>query len=191
MLLAVGRHVNPKKYDSKYRLSRLFGAASLIVPIAAETLDPHNSYYKFNLDELVLYTLLRLDSTEPYHSYYREAYDILRRTLDDHGNAQFNMLDHALFGPEAKRDAETRRLLEDWLTRPRTDEWVDLRGVYPACEQDDRSCTTIPVPQRVRTDYLWQRSPFLLYGGGSGRVEGAGIDYLLPYWMGRFYGVLE
>jgi hypothetical protein len=43
--------------------------------------------------------------------------------------------------------------------------------------------------ERVRTDFLWQRSPFLLYGGGSARIEAPGIDYLLPYWMGRYYGV--
>jgi uncharacterized protein (TIGR03437 family) len=42
----------------------------------------------------------------------------------------------------------------------------------------------------VPTDYLWQRSPFQLSGGGSGRVENAGIDYILPYWMARYYGVL-
>jgi hypothetical protein len=42
----------------------------------------------------------------------------------------------------------------------------------------------------VRTDFLWQRSPFQLSSGGDGYVEGAGIDYLLPYWMGRYFGVV-
>jgi hypothetical protein len=43
---------------------------------------------------------------------------------------------------------------------------------------------------QVRTDFLWQRSPFLLFGGGEGLIEGPGIDYILPYWMARYYGVL-
>jgi uncharacterized protein (TIGR03437 family) len=30
-----------------------------------------------------------------------------------------------------------------------------------------------------------------LTGGGSGLVESAGIDYILPYWLGRAYGVLS
>ncbi|MBI3281058.1 MAG: hypothetical protein HYZ57_14580, partial [Acidobacteria bacterium] len=47
----------------------------------------------------------------------------------------------------------------------------------------------IPVAERVRTDFLWQRSPFLLYGGGAGTIESAGIDFILPYWMGRYYGM--
>ena len=43
---------------------------------------------------------------------------------------------------------------------------------------------------RVPTDFLWQRNPFDLVGGGSGKIESAGIDYILPYWMARYYGVL-
>ena len=86
---------------------------------------------------------------------------------------------------------ETLNLLEDWLSRPRRDEWIDWRGDvrYTACGED-RACSSIPVVDRVRTDFLWQRSPFLLYGGGQGNIEGAGIDYILPYWMARYYGLL-
>ena len=40
------------------------------------------------------------------------------------------------------------------------------------------------------TDFLWQRSPFLLSGGGDGTVQGSGIDFILPYWMARYYGGL-
>src|SRR5206468_844949 len=27
-------------------------------------------------------------------------------------------------------------------------------------------------------------------GGAGGLIETAGIDYILPYWMGRFYGTI-
>ena len=43
---------------------------------------------------------------------------------------------------------------------------------------------------RVRTDFLWQRSPFQASGGGDGFIETAGIDFTLPYWMARVYGVV-
>jgi hypothetical protein len=114
----------------------------------------------------------------------------LRRTTDDHGNAHFDLVDRGLKGPNSTRDAETRSLLEEWLRRPRRDDWVDWRGVYPSCGREDRACVPIPIVDRVRTDFLWQRSPFLLYGGGAGTIEGSGIDYILPYWMARYYGVL-
>jgi uncharacterized protein (TIGR03437 family) len=48
----------------------------------------------------------------------------------------------------------------------------------------------VPVPQRPPTDFLWQRDPFQLSGGGSGLIESNGIDYILPYWMARYYGVI-
>jgi hypothetical protein len=41
----------------------------------------------------------------------------------------------------------------------------------------------------VNTDFLWQRSPFLLYGGGFGTIETAAIDYILSYWMARSFGL--
>jgi len=104
------------------------------------------------------------------------------------------MIDRALNGPDPVRDQETVVLLDEWLKRPRDDRVVDLReapGKYAACPPpDDRGCRVVPVVERVCTDFLWQRSPFLLYGGGAGTIEGAGIDFILPYWMARYYGVL-
>jgi uncharacterized protein (TIGR03437 family) len=43
---------------------------------------------------------------------------------------------------------------------------------------------------RPPTDFLWQRNPFQLAGGGNGFIEEPGIDYILPYWMARYYGVI-
>jgi hypothetical protein len=47
------------------------------------------------------------------------------------------------------------------------------------------------VTLRVATDFLWQRSPFQLSGGGNGYIESSGLDYLLPYWMARYYGIIS
>jgi len=187
--LQVGRRVNPARFDSIYKNYRFWLASSVAAAISFEVLDDHHSYFKFNLDTINLYNLIRLEDSSYYRWIYMNAYNILRRTTDDHGNAHFNLIDRGLKGPNSARDAETRALLDQWLLRPRRDEWVDWRGVYPACGED-RACAPIPVRDRVRTEFLWQRSPFLLYGGGAGTIEGPGIDYTLPYWMARYYGVL-
>jgi hypothetical protein len=189
-LLQIGREVNPDRFDSVYRDLSGRLAPLVIVPIAYEVLDDHNSYFKFNLDTINLFSLIRLERNSRLQRVYEFAYRVLRRTTDDHGNAHFNMIDRVLAGPDERRDPETRALLEAWLLRPRRDDFVDLRGTYESCGQPDRACVVIPVEQRVRTDFLWQRSPFLLFGGGEGTIEGAGIDLLLPYWMARVYGVL-
>src|SRR5207302_10043499 len=95
--------------------------------------------------------------------------------------------DRGLNGPDAARDAETLALLDAWLLRPARDRSVDLHGAVPVC--GSQACRPVPVPQRPPTDFLWQRNPFQLAGGGSGVIESAGIDYILPYWMSRFNNV--
>ncbi|MBI1791126.1 MAG: hypothetical protein HYR60_26655 [Acidobacteria bacterium] len=190
-LLKLGRRANPGRFETSYKALSLLAAPETIAPVALEVRDPHEAYFKFNLDSITFYGLLTSGDNWWLRLNYKKAYDILRNTTDDHGNAFFNMIDRAINGPNARRDAETRRLLDAWLRRPRRDSWVDLRVVYPSCRQEDRACQPIPVEQRVRTDFLWQRSPFLLYGGGAGTIEGAGLDYILPYWMARYYGVSQ
>ena len=99
------------------------------MPISFEVLD-NNSYFKFNLDSINLFNLIRLESSS-FKGIYEKAYDILRRHTDDQKNAFFNMIDRALSGPNNARDADTREMLEEWLSRPRRDVAIDLRGVYP------------------------------------------------------------
>ena len=126
-----------------------------------------------------------------YSAYwYGLAYDELRATTSSHQNAQFNMIDRAINGPDATRDAQTPSLLNAWLARPRVDVYRDFTGQFPACGTNE-ACQPLPVVDRVTTDFLWQRDPFALSGGGQGDIESAGIDYILPYWMGRYYGVIK
>ena len=187
--LAIGRRVN-NKFASPYNLARIFSSGIVGSAIVVEVLEDHESYYKFNLATINFFHLIRTEGNATYRNRYLNAYQILRRTTDDHGNAHFNMIDRVLRGADARRDAETKTLLNDWLKRPRRDGWRDWRGDarYPACGPD-RACAPLPLLDRIDTDFLWQRSPFLLWGGGYGKTENAGIDYILPYWMARVYGV--
>jgi hypothetical protein len=186
-LLQVGRHVNADRFSSTYDLYRFFFAAQTMMPISLEVLND-DSYFKFNLDSINLFNLIRLERSS-FAGIYRGAYDVLRRHTANHQNAFFNMIDRALNGPSETRDTETREILAQWLLRPRRDLPTDLRGIYPACGAEDRACAPVPIIERPRTDFLWQRSPFQLVGQGSGTIETAGIDYILPYWMARYYGV--
>ncbi len=186
-ILQVGRQVNPAKFGPIY--SSAGSAFGVRTPYLVESLDEHGSYFKFNVGAITLYNLIRLEPPDSARRPdYLDAYDTFRKTVDGHGNAFFNVIDRALRGANAKRDAETIESLAAWLLRPRRDSYVDLRSKYRMCG-GDRACNPIPVVERVRTDFLWQRSPFLLYGGGEGKIESAGIDFILPYWMGRYYGM--
>ena len=189
-LLQVGRQALPDRFGPDYT-----GFADLHffltpAPITFDVQDPHGSYFKFNLDYISLYNLIRYENSATRRSVYQQAYDILRRTTDDHQNAFFNMLDHALNGPNAQHDPETAQLLNAWLQRPRRDFYVDLTGRFQSCSANE-ACSPVPVALRPPTDFLWQRDPFQLFGGGSGLIESSGIDYLLPYWMARYFGVIR
>src|SRR5213594_259034 len=189
--LQAGRKVNPLRFTLTYAIYRSVYASFVPVPVFYDSQDDHGHYFKFNLDYINLYDLIRLEEdSSPYKTVYMNAYDMLRARTQTHGNAHFNMIDRALKGSNTARDNETISLLNLWLLRPRRDYWVDLRGKYPACGTD-RSCIPIAVNERVNTDFLWQRSPFLLFGGGAGLIETAAIDYILPYWMARSYGLLQ
>jgi hypothetical protein len=187
-MLQIGRHVN-SKYNSAYSALAVL-APSVIAPISIDCSDVHDSYFKFNLDYISFYHLIGLESSSIRKFFYTEAYDVLRNTTGTHLNAHFDAIDRSIRGPNTGRDYDTRNFLDQWLTRPRRDPEVDLVGVYPSCgSSGTEACSPIPVPARVPTDFLWQRDPFQLAGGGSGTIEGAGIDYILPYWMARYYGV--
>ena len=185
--LQVGRRVNPRRFGPIYAAHRAALAATVPLPITGECFDTHNSYFKFNLDHINLFNLLRLEEPlSPARIPYMQAFTTLRGCTGRHQNAHFNMVDRGVRGPSAARDAETAALLDLWLMRPRRDYFVDLRGRYVECA-DNRACEPVPVNERVNTDFLWQRSPFQTYGGGQGLIETAGIDYILPYWMAEWY----
>lgn len=178
MLLQVAGHVNPS-YPTRGPLLELPMDAAVSFDVLS-----NDSYYKFNLDYMSFYHLLRLDNS----THNRAAYQIVRSHTASHQNAFFDIIDRAVNGPNAARDGEMQLLLAQWLERPRRDPYVDDSKLVPVC--GSAACHPIPVPLRPTTDFLWQRDPFQLDGGGYGTIEGAGIDYILPYWMARYYGVI-
>jgi hypothetical protein len=190
-LLQIGRHMNSAQFASAYQSLATFGSLLAIAPVAIEAQDDRDSYFKFNLDAINLFSLIRLENDSTLLGRYQSAYQYYWNATKNHRNAHFNMIDRALHGPDATRDTNTVSYLVQWLLRPRRDFYVDLRGQYPSCTSPDQSCDPLPVTARVPTDFLWQRSPFQLDGGGSGLIESAGIDYILPYWMARYYGVVD
>jgi uncharacterized protein (TIGR03437 family) len=144
----------------------------------------NSSYYKFNLDYMTFYNLVRLQNNDDNQGAYR----IVRSYTASHQNAFFDIVDAALEGANASRDAEMRSLLDQWLQRPKRETYVDLSHTVPVCGSE--ACQPIPVALRPTVEFLWQIDPFQLTGGDDGTIEGSGIDYMLPYWMGRYCGVI-
>jgi uncharacterized protein (TIGR03437 family) len=178
MLLQVARHVNP---------SNSISGPFFVLPVETAALvdvQSNSSYYKFNLDYMTFYNLVRLQNNNENQGAYR----IVRNHTASHQNAFFDIVDRALAGADASRDTEMRSLLDQWLQRPKRETYVDNSQTVPVC--GSAACQPVPVAQRATLEFLWQINPFQLTGGGDGTIEGSGIDYILPYWMGRYYGVI-
>src|SRR5439155_26769892 len=71
--LAIGRHVNSDHFSSiGYETQRVLYATTVPVPIGADTAGD-DSYFKFNLDYINLYNLIRLEASSA-KSIYQSAY---------------------------------------------------------------------------------------------------------------------
>lgn len=188
-ILQLAKHVNPGRFKKSYERARLTKAplASLIPSREADA--PYTSYFKFNLGYLYYFNLITFERNEDRRRAYVKHYLKMHSKIAHHLNAHFNMIDRAIRGPDDARDRSTRGMLEQLLAIGFRHRSVDLRGKYPSCGVD-RACDPIPVIDRAIDGFIWQRGPFTLYYEGDPRFEGNGVDYMLPYWMARAYGVL-
>src|SRR5207245_3030424 len=66
-----------------------------------------DAYFKFNLDYMSFYNLVRLESSS-FKSFYQTAYRVVRSHTASHQNAFFDIIDRALEGVNATRDTEPR-----------------------------------------------------------------------------------
>ncbi|MHA1282175.1 MAG: hypothetical protein ACTSQP_06660 [Promethearchaeota archaeon] len=62
---------------------------------------------------------------------------------------------------------------------------------------DPKSMIALGVDELGATDFIWQRSPFIMEGTHSdqetysGYKQYAGVDYTLVYWMGRYFNYFK
>ena len=53
-----------------------------------------------------------------------------------------------------------------------------------------QACSPVPMDKRPADDFEWKENPYRMDGGGDETIEFSGVDYLLPYWMGRYHGFI-
>jgi len=64
-------------------------------------------------------------------------------------------------------------------------------------DTSQKSMIALGADELGSTDFIWQRNPFSIGGTYAdienypGYRQNAGVDYTLPYWMGRFFGYFE
>jgi hypothetical protein len=164
------------------------------------TNDCGDSYHGLNIAFMPMFNWVRL---EPEHDPVRRREQIYRDVLNGrlwpavatHKNVFFAFI-HASQAPaSAAVDtiiATQAQQLAGFPPPPNKSVPIDLRGVYPASSScPGLSSVAIDVRQRAPATFLWERQPWKLQDPGVPNRLYGGVDYLLAYWMGRYYGFIE
>lgn len=95
---------------------------------------------------------------------------------------------------DAERTYEALRQIEVFPDPPLRDRRV-TNSADPSIEknpdQPEESLYPLPSNRRIPDMVIWHRNPFLLDGGEDSGEERTGCDYLLPYWLGRYLGIIS
>jgi hypothetical protein len=77
---------------------------------------------------------------------------------------------------------------------PLRDHWItnsDDPSIVINPDRTDESLYALPIDRQLEDMVLWHRSPYNLDGGNDNGRERTGCDYLLPYWMARYSGLIQ
>jgi hypothetical protein len=177
--------------------------------------DPISSYYKHNLGHDQMMIWFSTETAPALYRDYAKNMEIARWTTGHHLNAWFDGVYAAaipavapVWGPVSESN------LKAWTLRDRREHPVDLRNdptiqtvmFTPQLvgQSNPQSALQngglqaiqiakhpIPVEKRRYSDFMWQRDPFNLVGGGSPTHQNPGVDLVQPYWLGRSYGLFR
>lgn len=179
--------------------------------------SPTADYYGWNLAHLMYYNLVRLAANPAEAAVIRNNFSIIDRQTHDDVNAFFETVTYTMTGERSRLDDAVQHLRDWRSWRAKIDAGIatnnsarcgvdldcvpqdeyDVTVVTPAGEVTHtvagtsstmRAAQPLPVADRRPADFLWQRSPFTgLDGQQSAEHQEPGIDYLVPYWMLRYY----
>jgi hypothetical protein len=169
--------------------SSLFNRRSLI-----------EDYYAFNLRFARSFTIHLLEKDSRRRATvvdYMEKH--VWRYVQNHRNTHFIFL-HAAASGDLSRLDDAARSLRELSLRPLRNWSSPLHGIdcyppRPVLLYGDVSAFVVPVHLRKPSGYfIWQKDPFETGAGAvntEGLTEGTGLDFILPYWMGRHYGFID
>lgn len=137
--------------------------------------------------------LLYPDDSEELRLQYRYSATRSMRTEIPERAPLFNFV-YATAVPEWAHVADAVDTLERWP--------LDLRQfqvrnsgradvvVDPRASRHGHVTLMAPLPIDERVPQKWNHDPYIADGGGSGRHEESGAEWLLPYWMAVYHGLI-
>jgi hypothetical protein len=208
--VTIAERMNPGRFTAEQqRLGPLASMTWLGAWVSANTLD---GYYKYNLQFLNAYNYFRLETDQQRWMEMARGYRIAQRWVGHHQNPHFDLIQCGIDPSlESTLFPGIREGLRQFLKRNHRDvppPGLDLSTIQYApftfASMTSASGTTvmlptkpIDIPLRKYTNYYqWQKEPVRAAVRStdpqvvfrSGKAEKPGQDFVMPYWMGRFYG---
>ncbi|MEX2393781.1 MAG: hypothetical protein WD826_04805 [Actinomycetota bacterium] len=185
----------------------------LALSMEIDSIQPNDGYYKYNLHHLTGYNVVRTAPDADLELAFKQAISVMDKTTGDDFNAHFETITFSMTGDDTKLEQAITHLREwrDYRRYIDTGAGVDNRSrcdedlecvpqdqyetipdgadpiVVPGTSGNLRARRPLEVAKRPPTDFLWQRPPTQLNGQQGALHQAPGIDYLLPYWMLRYY----
>ena len=198
-------------YEERFRRHRDILSVSLF-----SWFNKYHQYYGFNLTHENFFGLLRLETDPVRRSLYLDVFHRQVRSLVEHTH---NVFFDEIYLANCRRAGECRDYeatardiamqLRDFQDPPVREvpleipEWpldpisvllsdlIDELGIRDLIDIEPQTLDPRPVRYRCPRSFMWQKSPYNLdCPGGDGTEVYPGIDYLIAYWMGRYYGFI-
>jgi len=182
------------KYATEYQHAAI-GLGYAQIATRYKELRQEINYSDEELAMLAFYNLFRYETDRDLlTSYYQPAMNGWWDNMAREENPLWTFI-YALAQPDAKVDmaAAVRTLYRMPMD---TIDWTVKNSGHPDVVMDAatgrfqrRQAVTL-LPPDERPVMKWNANPFEIDGGSDGRSEDDGTAFLLPYWMGRYHGLL-
>ncbi len=191
-LKAAHHMTGDERYQEHYlRLLRDHGYAANVR--RAKTTDPGwRTHIDDELLALAYPALLKYEKDPALRRLYRESLDQWYAAVSEDDSPFFEFIYASLAGRSPRlrqgvaflRDAPLD-LIYWHIDNSRREDVRLVRRPEAECLQTDRL-----LPPSERGVVRWDRNTRQAVQGSDGRSEGTGVGWLLPYWMGRYYGFI-
>ena len=184
-----------KKYDAAYRkLVNTYGYARNTINQKI-TFPEEINYSDDELAYLPYYLLFHYEKDPKLLKIYRKSMQRTYRYVKSQENPLWNAITSVALKQPLGLAAGVKTLrdypvdLIEWTVRnsQRRDLLVNPYSVGRNSER--QSLRVIPADER--RVMKWNSSPFTMDGGNGGRAEQSGMEFLLPYWMMRYHGLIQ
>jgi len=179
--------------------------------------NKYQEYFGIHLTHQTYYNLFRLERNPERRAYYLKAFhDQVRWVVEGTHNIFFD----EIYLANCERAGECRNYdsalgdlraqIPDFQEPPERDvpkdipEWpldplsiflsnlIDILGIRDLIDIEPQTKDPRPVKDRCPESFIWQKTPYIVKcQGGDGTEVYPGIDYMIAYWMGRYYNLIE